>query len=129
MYCDLSMKMKCHTGHEDHGCILFAFVSACVVDKNPNTPNSGSMAEDAITWDGIQGLDLPCISVVMTLSDKRNKLSLDCENRVVKGELQPLVILQWGRLLIVNYIWELWGFSGHKATLGDAKSVVYLYIK
>ena len=33
---------------EDCGSILFAFVSACVVNKNLNTPNWSSMADDAI---------------------------------------------------------------------------------
>ena len=41
--------MKRRMAHEDCGRILFAFVSACVVDKNLNTPNWSSMADDAIT--------------------------------------------------------------------------------
>ena len=38
---------------KDRGRILFAFVSTCVVGKNPNTPNLSSMADDAITRSGI----------------------------------------------------------------------------
>ena len=35
--------------HEDRGRICFACVFACVIDKNPKTPNLSPMADDAIT--------------------------------------------------------------------------------
>ena len=44
---------------EDRGCILFAFVSACVVCKNPNTPNLSPMVDDAIILGSIRGLGSP----------------------------------------------------------------------
>ena len=44
---------------EDRERILFAFVSTCVVGKNPNTPNWSSMADDAITQSGIGVLGSP----------------------------------------------------------------------
>ena len=39
-------------GHEDRGRIFFAFVSACVVGKNPNTPNWSSLADDVNHYTG-----------------------------------------------------------------------------
>ena len=45
--------------HKDHGPILFAIVSACVVGKNQNIPNWSSMADDAITQGGIEVLGSP----------------------------------------------------------------------
>ena len=51
--------MKRCTAHENHGRILLAFVSACVVSKNPKTLNLSPMADDAITWGGIRGLGSP----------------------------------------------------------------------
>ena len=56
MYSNLSVKInpvKRRTGRKDCGRVLFAFVSGCVVGKTPNTPNWGSMADNAITWGGI----------------------------------------------------------------------------
>ena len=44
---------------EDCGRILFVRVSACVVGKNPNTPNLSPMADEAITQEGIRGLSSP----------------------------------------------------------------------
>ena len=41
--------MKCCMACEDCGCILFAFVSACVVSEKPEYPNWSSMADNAIT--------------------------------------------------------------------------------
>ena len=40
---------------EDRGRICFACAFACVVGKNPKTPNLSSMADDAITRGGIGG--------------------------------------------------------------------------
>ena len=37
---------------KDHECNLFVFISACVIAKDPNTPNWSSMADDAITQGG-----------------------------------------------------------------------------
>ena len=62
IYFGLSVKMntwKRHTAHEDCGCICFAFVSACVDSKNPNTPNLSPIADDAITRGGNRGLGSP----------------------------------------------------------------------
>ena len=56
MHCGLRVKTKmrkCHMAHKDCGRILFAFVSKCVVGKEPNTPNWSLMADDAITRCGI----------------------------------------------------------------------------
>ena len=39
--------------HEDCESILFAFVSECVVDKNLNTPNWCSVADNTIIQGGI----------------------------------------------------------------------------
>ena len=36
---------------EDHGRILFAFISMCVIGKDMNTPNWSSMTDDTITWE------------------------------------------------------------------------------
>ena len=41
---------------KDRGHICFAFVSACVVGKNPKTHNLSPMADEAISQGGIQGL-------------------------------------------------------------------------
>ena len=41
--------VKCYTACRNHEHILFAFVSTCVVSKNPNIPNLSSMADDVIT--------------------------------------------------------------------------------
>ena len=46
-------------GREDHGRICFGFVFACVVGKNPNSPNLSPMTDDAMTRVGIQGLGSP----------------------------------------------------------------------
>ena len=43
---------------------FFFFFFACVVCKNPKTPDLSPMADHAITWDDIWGLDLPCIPVI-----------------------------------------------------------------
>ena len=53
--------------HEDHGCILFAFVSMCLVSKDPNTPNLSSMAEGAITQGSIAGLGSISVDLVHRL--------------------------------------------------------------
>ena len=53
--------LKCRMACEDHGRTCFAFVFACVVGKNPDTPNLNPMADDAITQGGIPG---PGISFV-----------------------------------------------------------------
>ena len=45
--------------HKDRWRILFAFVSVCVDEKYPNTPNWNSMADDAITLGGIGVLESP----------------------------------------------------------------------
>ena len=62
IYCDLSVKIhtcKRCTVREDRGRICFAFVFACVVGKNPKTPNLSPMADNAITRGGIQCLGSP----------------------------------------------------------------------
>ena len=62
MYCALSVKItrvKCDTVHEDCWSVLFAFVPKCVVGKNPITPNWSSLADDAITQNGIGVLGSP----------------------------------------------------------------------
>ena len=53
MCCGLSVKINMRMARKVRGHILFAFVSACVVGKNQNTPNLSSMANDAITRSGI----------------------------------------------------------------------------
>ena len=45
--------------HEDHGRILLAFISTCVVCKNSYTSNLSFMADSAITQGGIGGLGSP----------------------------------------------------------------------
>ena len=35
-----------------HWCTLFTFISVCVVDKNPNTPDYSSVTDDTITLGG-----------------------------------------------------------------------------
>ena len=52
IYCSLS-SLKINTARKDHGRIWFAFVFACVVGKNPKTPNLSPMADDAIMRSGI----------------------------------------------------------------------------
>ena len=42
------------------------YVSACVLCKNPNTPNWSSMADDNITWGSTGVRDLLSISVALT---------------------------------------------------------------
>ena len=54
MYCNLGAKKKRPKAREDHGLILFVFASACVVGKNPNTPNWSSMADNTITQGGME---------------------------------------------------------------------------
>ena len=52
IYYSLSMKIyrvKHHMACKDRGCILFVFVSACMVGKNPYIPNWSAMADDSIT--------------------------------------------------------------------------------
>ena len=53
IYCSLSVKINVremlHGAQRSCECILFAFVSMCVVGKNLNIPNRSSMADDAIT--------------------------------------------------------------------------------
>ena len=44
--------LKCHKVCENWGHICFAFVFACVVSKNPNTPNLSPIADDTITRTG-----------------------------------------------------------------------------
>ena len=53
--------IKCRTAREDGGRISFAFLFACVVSRNPKTPNFSPMADDTITLGGrpIQGLGFP----------------------------------------------------------------------
>ena len=47
---------------KDRGRICIAFVFACVVGKNPKTPNLSPMADDPITRGSIGGLGSPmCI--------------------------------------------------------------------
>ena len=52
-------RVKHRTARKDRGCIGFAFAFACVVGKNPKTPNLSPMADDAITQGGIGGLGSP----------------------------------------------------------------------
>ena len=60
MYRGLSVKLNTReTPQEDHGSILFVFVSTCVVGKNPNTLNLSHMTDDTITRCSIQGLGSP----------------------------------------------------------------------
>ena len=52
------MKIKTpesNTVHGDGGRICVMFVFACVVGKNPKTPNLSPMADDTITRGGIRG--------------------------------------------------------------------------
>ena len=54
--CENKNVLKCCTVRKDHGRICFEVIFACVVGKNPNTPNLSPMADDAITQGGIPGL-------------------------------------------------------------------------
>ena len=62
MYCCLTVKINMRESCKackNRVCVLFAFVSACVVSKNLNTPNLSSMADDPITQGGIGGPGSP----------------------------------------------------------------------
>ena len=52
-------RVQLRTARKDRGRIGFAFVFACVVGKNPKTPDLKPMADDAITLGGIRGLGSP----------------------------------------------------------------------
>ena len=59
MYRGLSIKTnkrKNAARREDREHICFAFISACVVSKNPKPTKLSPIADDAITWSGIRGL-------------------------------------------------------------------------
>ena len=53
--CKDKHELKCCTAHQDCGSICFA----CVVSKNPNSPNLSPMTDDTITQGGIRGLGFP----------------------------------------------------------------------
>ena len=60
MCCGLSMKINmCETPYGSQRSWTHAFVSTCVVVKNPNSPNWCSMADDSITRGGIGVLGFP----------------------------------------------------------------------
>ena len=63
----LKVRMAC----ENCGGFCFVFVFACVVVKNPRTPNLSPMADNAITRGSIRGLGSPlyvCGCDISTLS-------------------------------------------------------------
>ena len=68
IYCGLSVKVntrKMPHGMQKLWTYLLCLFFACVVSKNPKTPNSSPMTDDDIALGGIQGLgSLPCISAV-----------------------------------------------------------------
>ena len=53
-----STVVKRRTVHNDCGRICIAFVSSCVVGKNPKDPNLSPMADDAITRGNVGGLGI-----------------------------------------------------------------------
>ena len=69
MYCNLSVELNMrempHGVRRSWAHFVFAFVSVCVVGKNPNTPQFEPMADDAIPCVVSKVWDLPCISVVV----------------------------------------------------------------
>ena len=59
---------------EDRERICFAFISACVVGKNPKTPKLSPMADDTMTRGGIGGLGSLVYICVLISGVSENKL-------------------------------------------------------